>query len=123
MPGLPCGWTSEPVELQEMADFSLADLEDIVARRAMAPVDESWTAKLVSAGRERALKKFGEEAIETTIAAISEDNESLTAETADLLYHLLVVLYIAGVSMADVMAELERRTTRSGLQEKAGRTA
>ncbi len=106
-----------------MADFSLADLERIVARRAGAPVDESWTAKLVSSGRERAVKKFGEEAIETTIAAMLEDNESLTAETADLLYHLLVVLHIAGIPLADVMAELERRTAQSGLQEKAGRTS
>jgi len=104
-----------------MSDFSLAELENIVARRATAPVAESWTARLVSSGMEKAAKKLGEEAVETVIASVARDNESLTAETADLLYHLMVVLNIAGVSLDDVMAELERRTARSGLQEKAGR--
>ena len=105
-----------------MSDFSLADLEKIVAVRAKAPATESWTAKLVSSGPEKAAKKLGEEAVETVIAAVSRDNESLTAETADLLYHLMVVLNIAGLAVDDVMAELQRRTVRSGLEEKAGRT-
>jgi phosphoribosyl-ATP pyrophosphohydrolase len=104
-----------------MSDFSLADLEKIVERRATAAPESSWTARLVSAGQHKAAQKLGEEAVEATIAAVTNDNEGLTTESADLLYHLLVVLRIAGVSLADVMAELERRTAQSGLQEKAGR--
>ena len=106
-----------------MADFSLSDLEKIVAARASASPDESWTAKLVASGQTRAAKKLGEEAVETVIAAIADRKEELTAEAADLLYHLLVVLRIADVPLADVMAELEKRTARSGVAEKASRVA
>lgn len=104
-----------------MSEFSLADLEKIVARRAAAAPEESWTAKLVSAGQPKAAQKLGEEAVEAVIAAVTNDNESLTAEAADVLYHLLVVLNIADISLGDVMAELQRRTAQSGLQEKASR--
>lgn len=103
--------------------FTLTDLEAIVARRAAAPADESWTAKLVAGGQTRAAKKLGEEAVETVIAAIRNDRAELTAEAADLLYHLLVVLRIADLPLAEVMAELERRTARSGIAEKAARPA
>ncbi len=104
-----------------MSDFSLSDLERIVAERASVSPDQSWTAKLVAAGQTRAAKKLGEEAVETVIAAISNDRKNLTDEAADLLYHLLVVLKIADVPLADVYAELERRTGQSGLQEKESR--
>ncbi|MES5101085.1 phosphoribosyl-ATP diphosphatase [Agrobacterium sp. BA1120] len=104
-----------------MSDFSLSDLERIVAERASASPDQSWTAKLVAAGQPRAAKKLGEEAVETVIAAISNDRKNLTDEAADLLYHLLVVLKIADIPLADVYAELERRTGQSGLQEKESR--
>lgn len=104
-----------------MSGFSLSDLERIVAERAKAPVDQSWTAKLFAAGQPKAAKKLGEEAVEAVIAAISGDRANLTAEAADVLYHLLVVLGISGIPLADVMAELERRTGQSGLAEKAGR--
>ena len=104
-----------------MSEFTLADLEAIVAKRAKASPDESWTAKLVSKGQTRAAKKLGEEAVETVIAAIADDRENLTAESADLLYHLLVVLKIADIPLADVMDELARRTGQSGIAEKAGR--
>jgi phosphoribosyl-ATP pyrophosphohydrolase len=104
-----------------MSGFSLYDLERIVAERAMASPDQSWTAKLVAAGQPRAAKKFGEEAVETVIAAISGDRQDLTSEAADTLYHLLVVLKIAGIPLTDVLGELERRTGQSGLQEKAAR--
>ena len=106
-----------------MTQFSLADLERIVALRAEASPDESWTARLVAKGQPKAAQKLGEEAVETVIAAVSADNEGLIGETADLLYHLVVVLKIAGVPLSDVMAELERRTGKSGLEEKAGRSA
>ena len=103
--------------------FTLSELETIVAARAAATPDQSWTAKLVAGGQARAAKKLGEEAVETVIAAIRGDKAELTAEAADLLYHLLVVLKIADLPLADVMAELERRTIRSGLAEKASRPA
>jgi phosphoribosyl-ATP pyrophosphohydrolase len=104
-----------------MSGFSLADLERIVAARAAASPDESWTAKLFAAGQPRAAKKLGEEAVETVIAAISNDRTELTKESADLLYHLLVVLKIADIPLSEVMEELERRTAQTGLQEKASR--
>jgi phosphoribosyl-ATP pyrophosphohydrolase len=104
-----------------MSDFTLADLETIVARRAQASPDESWTAKLFAAGQTKAAKKLGEEAVETVIAAIANDRKNLTDEAADLLYHLLVVLKIADIPLAEVMAVLEARTRKSGLAEKAGR--
>lgn len=104
-----------------MTDFSLADLERIVDARAKADPAESWTAKLVAAGQQKAAKKLGEEAIETVIAAIEGEKAALTSETADLLYHLIVVLKIGGIPLQDVMEELERRTSQSGLVEKASR--
>ncbi|NVP54102.1 phosphoribosyl-ATP diphosphatase [Mycoplana rhizolycopersici] len=105
-----------------MSEFTLADLERIVATRAAASADESWTAKLVAAGQPKAAKKLGEEAVETVIAAIEGDRTALVSESADLLYHLMVVLKIGGVELADIMNELERRTGKSGIAEKAGRT-
>lgn len=101
--------------------FDLSDLERIVAERAKASPDQSWTAKLVAHGQPKAAKKLGEEAVETVIAAISDDKDNLVAESADLLYHLMVVLNIAGIPLQNVMEELGRRTAQSGLQEKASR--
>jgi phosphoribosyl-ATP pyrophosphohydrolase len=103
--------------------FTLADLERIVAERAAASPEESWTAKLVAAGQGRAAKKLGEEAVEAAIAAVQGDRAALTAEAADVLYHLMVVLRVAGVPLHDVMDELARRQSRSGLAEKASRGA
>ncbi|KQR79382.1 phosphoribosyl-ATP pyrophosphatase [Rhizobium sp. Leaf384] len=104
-----------------MTGFSLSDLEAIVAERAKASPDLSWTAKLVEKGQARAAKKLGEEAVETVIAAISGDRRELVSESADLLYHLMVVLKIADVPLQEVLEELEGRTVRSGLAEKASR--
>lgn len=70
---------------------------------------------------DRAAKKLGEEAVETVIAAVKGDTNGVISESADLLYHWLVVLALADVPLADVMAELERRTAQSGLAEKASR--
>jgi phosphoribosyl-ATP pyrophosphohydrolase len=105
-----------------MSDFTLADLERIIAKRAEASPEESWTARLVAAGQPKAAKKLGEEAVETVIAAIERDRTALVGESADLFYHLLVVLRIGGVALSEVMGELERRTGQSGIAEKAGRT-
>jgi phosphoribosyl-ATP pyrophosphohydrolase len=104
-----------------MSGFSLADLETIVARRAAASPEESWTARLVAGGQAKAAKKFGEEAVEAVIAAISDDRKNLTDEAADVIFHLLVVLKIAGIPFSDVLSELERRTAQSGIAEKAAR--
>lgn len=104
-----------------MAGFSLSDLERIVAERALSGDADSWTAKLFSRGMDKASQKLGEEAVETVIAAVKGDAEGLVSESADLIYHWLVVLAIAGIPLADVMAELERRTAQSGLAEKASR--
>ena len=104
-----------------MSTVTLADLAEIVDARAKADPSESWTAKLVASGQQKAAKKLGEEAVETVIAAIEGDKAALMSETADLLYHLMVVLKIGGVALQDVMGELERRTSQSGLVEKASR--
>lgn len=104
-----------------MTEFSLADLEKIVADRARSGDPGSWTAKLYSAGIDKAAKKLGEEAVETVIAAIRGERQALVSESADLLYHWLVVLAVAGVPLNEVMAELERRTSQSGIAEKASR--
>jgi phosphoribosyl-ATP pyrophosphohydrolase len=103
--------------------FTLTDLERRVALRAAASPEESYTAKLIAGGPARAAKKLGEEAVETAIAAVEGDPAALKAEAADLLYHLLVVLKAGGVTVAEVMSELERRTAQSGLAEKAARSA
>jgi phosphoribosyl-ATP pyrophosphohydrolase len=101
--------------------FTLSDLEARVAERASASPEESWTAKLLAAGPERAAKKFGEEAVEAVIAAVKGDRAELIAESADVLYHLLVVLKARDVALQDVLSQLEARTARSGLAEKAAR--
>ena len=104
-----------------MSGFSLSDLERIVAERASASPDQSWTAKLFAAGQAKAAKKLGEEAVETVIAAVDGDRKQLIAETADMLYHLLVVLEARGVKLSEIEEELARRTAQSGLEEKASR--
>jgi len=104
-----------------MRVLSLEDLEAIIAARASATDGSSYTATLVAKGATYATKKLGEEAIETVIAALGEDRERLISESADLIYHLLVVWKIGGITLEDVLNELTRRTARSGLQEKAAR--
>ncbi len=101
--------------------MTLEDLEKIVAARASASSEDSWTAKLLSKGPEKVAEKFGEEAIEALIEAVKGDAQGLTSEAADVLFHLLVMLHSRGVSVADVMAELATRQSRSGLAEKASR--
>jgi phosphoribosyl-ATP pyrophosphohydrolase len=101
--------------------FTLAELERIIAERASASPNDSWTAKLLAKGPARVAKKLGEEAVETVIAAVENDKGALIAESADLLYHLLVLLRARGVLVQDVLDELERRRAQSGLSEKATR--
>lgn len=104
-----------------MAEFSLSDLEKIIHERAHSGDPESWTAKLHARGIDKAAQKLGEEAVEAVIAAVKGDRQGLVSESADLLYHWLVVLGIAGVSLDEVLEELHRRTGQSGIAEKASR--
>jgi phosphoribosyl-ATP pyrophosphohydrolase len=104
-----------------MSSFTLADLETVVARRADAPPSESYTASLIAKGPAYCARKFGEEAVEAVIAAVEGDPKGLVGESADVLFHLLVVLKSRGIALADVLAELERRTGQSGHAEKASR--
>ncbi|TGQ38610.1 phosphoribosyl-ATP diphosphatase [Mesorhizobium sp. M00.F.Ca.ET.216.01.1.1] len=104
-----------------MAEFSFSDLEKIIRERARSGDPDSWTAKLFARGMDKAAQKLGEEAVETVIAAVRSDKQALVSESADLIYHWLVVLGIAEVSLSDVLKELEGRTGRSGIAEKATR--
>lgn len=101
--------------------FSLDDLASIIRARREAKEEASYTKSLFLAGTPRIAKKFGEEAVETVIAALGEDKKALTGEIADVLYHLLVLMEARGIALSDVLAELERRTGQSGLAEKAAR--
>jgi phosphoribosyl-ATP pyrophosphohydrolase len=92
----------------------------IAARRGSDPAS-SYVAKLLAAGPPLIAKKLGEEAVETVIAALGDDAAALTAEAADLVFHLLVLLDAKGLSLADVEAELARREGLSGIAEKAAR--
>lgn len=100
---------------------SLDRLAATIAARKGADPTTSWTAQLLAKGPEKAAEKFGEEAVEAIIEAVKGDRAGLTAEAADVLYHLLVMLAARDVTLADVLAELERREGRSGIAEKAGR--
>ena len=104
-----------------MTKFTLSDLEKRVHERAQAGAGESYTRSLIDKGIAHCAKKLGEEAFETAMAAVQEDKGRLVSETADLLYHLLVVLEAGGVKLADVEAELDKRTAQSGHAEKAAR--
>ena len=100
---------------------ALDRLAATIAARRGADLDTSWTAKLLAKGPEKCAEKFGEEAVEAIIEAVKGDRARLTAEAADVLYHLLVMLAARDVTLAEVLEELERREGTSGLAEKAGR--
>jgi phosphoribosyl-ATP pyrophosphohydrolase len=117
MPAHPCF----EVEFDVMSRFSLHDLASIIDARAASSGEVSYTRKLLDKGSEHCAKKFGEEAVETVIAAIGDDRDHLIAESADTLFHLLVLLKSRGVRLEEVEAVLEKRTGTSGLEEKAAR--
>jgi phosphoribosyl-ATP pyrophosphohydrolase len=100
---------------------TLEKLAATIAARKDADPATSWTAKLLSMGPEKCAAKFGEEAVEAVIETVRGDRARLTAEAADVLYHLLVMLTACDVTLADVMAELDRREGQSGIAEKAAR--
>ncbi|MDF2235042.1 phosphoribosyl-ATP diphosphatase [Albimonas sp. CAU 1670] len=99
----------------------LARLDAVIRSRKGADPASSHTAKLFSKGPRKCAQKFGEEAVEAVIAAAANDRAELKAEAADTLYHLLVMLAARDVSLADVLAELQRREGVSGVAEKAAR--
>ena len=103
------------------SETALARLAATIDARRGGNPDESWTAKLLAKGPEKCAEKFGEEAIEAVIEAVKGDRARLTAEAADVLYHLLVMLAARDVSLDDVLAELARREGTSGIAEKAAR--
>jgi len=100
---------------------ALDRLAATIAARKGADPDTSWTARLLARGPEKCAEKFGEEAVEAIVAAVGGDRDNLTAEAADVLYHLLVMLAARGVTLGDVLGELDRRAGTSGIAEKAGR--
>ena len=104
-----------------MSRFTVHDLAATIEARAASGADASYTRKLLDKGTEHCAKKLGEEAVETVIAAIENDRGHLIAESADLIYHLLVLLKSRGIRLADVEAALAERTSKSGLEEKASR--
>ncbi|WP_398484859.1 phosphoribosyl-ATP diphosphatase [Tardiphaga sp.] len=102
--------------------FTLHDLAATIdARAAAADGESSYTKKLLDKGAVHCAKKFGEEAVELVIATVEDDRTNLINESADVLFHLLVVLKSRGVTIQDVEAALAARTHQSGLQEKASR--
>lgn len=102
--------------------MSLTDLAATIETRKSADPENSWTAKLLAKGPEKCAEKFGEEAIEAIIEATKGDRARLTAEAADVLFHLLVMCAARNVTLADIEAELTRRTGTSGIAEKAARS-
>jgi phosphoribosyl-ATP pyrophosphohydrolase len=104
-----------------MSEHAIDRLFATIAARKGADAGTSYTAQLLAAGVEKCAKKFGEEAVETVIAGVSRDPGALTAESADVLYHLLVLWAAASITPDDVYAALKAREGQSGLQEKASR--
>ena len=104
-----------------MSRFTIHDLAATIDARAASGGEASYTRKLLDKGPEHCARKLGEEAVETVIAAMANDRDHLIAESADLLFHLLVLLKSRGVTLQEVEAALAQRTSMSGLQEKAAR--
>ena len=111
----------EQIGLELMSRFTVHDLAATLEARAASGGEASYTRKLLDKGVAHCAKKMGEEAVETVIAALGDDREHIIAESADLVFHLLVLLKAAGVRLDEVEAVLEKRTVMSGLQEKASR--
>ena len=104
-----------------MDKHAIDTLFSVIESRKGADPDTSYTAKLFAKGRKKIAQKVGEEAVETALAAVSETPAAVAAESADLLYHLLVLWAETGVSPDDVWAELNRRSGVSGIEEKNSR--
>jgi len=101
--------------------MSITTLAATIADRQQADPDSSWTARLLAKGPEACARKFAEESTEAVIEAVKGDAAKLTAEAADVIYHLLVMCAARGVTLDHIEAELARRSHQSGLAEKAAR--
>ena len=101
--------------------MTLNDLFETIKARKTADPSSSWTAQLLLKGPEKCAEKFGEEAIEAIIEAVKGDKSGLTAEAADVIYHLMVMLASRDISLDDVVDELAKRQAKSGIAEKASR--
>ena len=104
-----------------MTRFTVHDLAETIDARASASGDTSYTRKLLDKGPAHCARKMGEEAVEAVIAAVEGDRDALASESADLIFHLLVLLKSRGLTLAEVEAVLAQRTGQSGLEEKAAR--
>ena len=102
---------------------TLARLEQTILERRAASPDASYVASLVARGLPVIARKLGEEAVEAVVAALTDNREELVGEAADVLFHLLLLLAEKGISLGEVLGELERREGTSGLAEKASRDA
>ena len=102
-------------------DAVIDRLFETIASRKGGDAAESYTAKLFARGTDKIAQKLGEEAVETVIAAVTKDRHGMIGESADLIYHPLVLWADAGIRPEDVLAELERREGTSGIAEKASR--
>jgi len=100
----------------------LQRLEAVIAERLKADSSSSYVASLGAKGQDQILKKIAEEAVETVIASKTSDPATIVHEVADLWFHCMVMLGWHGIALSEVLAELERREGRSGLEEKASRT-
>ena len=105
----------------ENTDRVLDRLYAVIASRQGGDADTSYTTKLFAKGTDKIAQKLGEEAVEAVIAAVTKDRDGTIGESADLIYHLLVLWADAGIRPEDVLAELERREGTSGIAEKAAR--
>lgn len=106
---------------KDNSDGTLDRLYDVIASRKGGDAAESYTAKLFGKGTGKIAQKLGEEAVETVIAAVEKNRDETVGESADLLYHLMVLWADAGIRPEDVLAELERREGTSGIAEKKAR--
>jgi phosphoribosyl-ATP pyrophosphohydrolase len=121
MPASPVRAAPEVIREVFMSEFTIYDLERRVDERAGADPDVSYTRKLLDRGVAQCAKKLGEEAVELALASVIETRERLIEETADLIYHLLVVLKARDIKLAEVESVLGARVSQTGLQEKASR--
>lgn len=104
-----------------MSDI-LKRLESVVADRRNADTEKSYIAKRFAQGTEKIAQKFGEEAVETVIAAVADDRQGVISESADMIFHWLLLLADSGVTIDEVLSELEKREGTSGIDEKARRS-
>jgi phosphoribosyl-ATP pyrophosphohydrolase len=121
MHALPVRAAPQVIREVLMGEFTIYDLERRVDERAGADPDVSYTRKLLDRGVAQCAKKLGEEAVELALASVVESRERLIDETADLIYHLLVVLKARDIKLSEVESVLGARVSQTGLQEKSSR--